>query len=112
MAKCVRPAPEADRPARRLLQVQNRLKPGAIVELVAAYQNGTSLRDLEIRFQIARTTVMAHLRRAGVPKRRPVLTGRVDRPAQLHGQGWSLARLKLGTTSMSRSGLLHQRSAR
>ena len=74
MAKCVRPAPEADRPARRLLQVQNRLKPGAIVELVAAYQNGTSLRDLEIRFQIARTTVMAHLRRAGVPKRRPVLT--------------------------------------
>lgn len=80
--------------SRRLLQVQNRLNSDAVADLVAAYQAGATLKDLSTQFQIARTTIMAHLNRAGTPRRRPILgPEQVEQAARLYDEGCSLARL-------------------
>jgi len=52
-------------------QVQHRLTPGEVDELVKARQAGTYINDLAKQFNISRMTVMAHLKRRGVPARRP-----------------------------------------
>lgn len=53
----------------RTRQVQVRLTSEQIEELVAAYGVGATVAALALRFQVHRTTVMAQLRRAGVPER-------------------------------------------
>ena len=48
------------------LQVQHRLSTVEIEKLVDIYQSGRTIEQLAEDFQIHRTTVMAHLRRAGI----------------------------------------------
>ena len=49
---------------------QNHLAPTDVEDLVAARLAGAQIQDLALRFQVDRTTVLNHLRRAGVPHRR------------------------------------------
>src|ERR1022692_1846689 len=51
-------------------QTQIRLGPADIERLTVAYAEGSSVLQLAARFNIARTTVLAHLERNGVPRRR------------------------------------------
>ena len=50
-------------------QQQRRLKQKAVDQLVERYQAGASVRELAVEFGIARTTVLEHLERRGVPRR-------------------------------------------
>ena len=50
-------------------QVQRRLKPDQIRELVEGYVAGELIDDLAERFLVHRVTVMAHVKRAGVKMR-------------------------------------------
>jgi hypothetical protein len=72
------------------LSVQHRLEPDQAAELVTAYQQGITVRELAARYLINRTTVLGHLRRQGVPKRHlePVADGDADRAVQR----WSVDR--------------------
>ncbi|MFZ2057145.1 MAG: hypothetical protein WAV54_07035 [Acidimicrobiales bacterium] len=51
-------------------QAQIRLSLADIERLIAAYAEGNSVLQLAARFNIHRTTVLAHLERNGVPRRR------------------------------------------
>jgi len=75
------------------LQVQRRLVAAEIQELVRAYEAGATIMELRDRLEISRTTVIAHLRRAGVVTRYNRLEGRRDEAKRLYEQGWSLARV-------------------
>jgi lambda repressor-like predicted transcriptional regulator len=65
-----------------------------IAQLVAEYQAGLDMAVLALPWELHRTTVAAHLRRAGV-----VLRGKAFRPSRspkqirLYSAGWSLQRL-------------------
>ena len=62
--------------------------------LVAMYQVGATIGELAARFGVHRTTVTAHLVRAGMDRRRRGLgPQQVEEAARLYGEGWSLARL-------------------
>lgn len=74
-------------------QLQRRLLPHEINDLIDAYRDGVEVRELAIRFNIHRTTVLAHVARAGVPGRRDKLNGRIDEARLLYEQGWSLKRV-------------------
>lgn len=50
-------------------QAQYRLSKSEIERLLIIYQSGRTVNDLAADFQVNRTTIMAHLRRAGVPRR-------------------------------------------
>jgi len=70
-----------------------RLGPADIERLIAAYADGNSVFRLAARFNIHRTTVLAHLGRNGVPRRRmgPKLSDAdVDEAAILYRDGLSL----------------------
>jgi hypothetical protein len=74
-------------------QTQIRLGPADIQRLIAAYADGSSVLQLAARFNIHRTTVLAHLERNGVPRRRsgPKLSDEdVDEAAVLYRDGLSL----------------------
>ncbi len=74
--------------------VQRRLTANQVVELVAEYQAGADMRELAVRWQVHRTTVAGHLRRAGVELRRQGLTEEhLDEAVRLYSEGWSLQRL-------------------
>lgn len=76
------------------LQRQRRLEPDAVAELVAGWEDGASQKELIDRYRISRSALMEHLRRAGVPKRRPFLKPeQVTEAAQFYASGWSLARI-------------------
>lgn len=62
------PPARPDRPGQR----QIRLTEDEIDDLVSAHLDGASSRELAARFGIHRTTVIAHLKRRGVPRRAPV----------------------------------------
>ena len=70
--------PHGKPPAQKLntadKQVQHRLKPFEIAELVTAYKTGESAAGLAKRFGIHRTTALSILERAGVSRRYRVLT--------------------------------------
>jgi len=51
-------------------QVQRRLGPDDIDELVAIYQAGATLREVAAQFGVNRTTASKHLERRGVRRRR------------------------------------------
>ena len=57
-----RPAPRTRSPKRR--QVQHRLGDHAVADLVRRRQQGTTIDELAVLFEIHRTTVMAHLTRS------------------------------------------------
>jgi transposase-like protein len=79
-------------PLRSELSVQRRLEPDQVAELVTAYQQGTTVKELAARYRINRTTVLGHLRRQGVPKRHPEPVADVDadRAVRLYGAGASI----------------------
>jgi transposase len=80
--------------AQRSGQRQHRLSQAEIAELIVAYHQGQSIRQLARRFKVHRTTVTALLRRQGIELRQAGLApAAIPAAASLYGQGWSLARL-------------------
>ena len=86
------------RAARRLRpgnrQVQRRLGRADVERLIAAYEEGNSVAHLVARFNVNRTTVLAHLDRNSVPRRQtgPKLSAEdVAQAAGLYRDGLSLA---------------------
>jgi DNA-binding transcriptional ArsR family regulator len=78
----------------RPIQVQHRLDPSRVAELVASYQDGATIDDLAERFGVHRTTVMAHLDRSGVKRRqRGIEAASLPGAIRLYEAGWSLARV-------------------
>jgi len=74
-------------------QVQHRLTPDEVRDVVAAYQAGHTIRDLAVQFGIHKETVREHLERAGVPRRinaRKLTDQDVKTAAELYQQGLSL----------------------
>ena len=86
-----------DRPSSRphqSRQFQRRLSAEEVAELVDAYEEGATQRELAVRFGIYRTTVAAHLDRAGITNRRGAMNPeQVAEAIDLYNQGWSLARI-------------------
>jgi transposase-like protein len=86
-----------DRPSSRphqSRQFQRRLSANEVAELVAAHDEGATQKDLAARFGIYRTTVAAHLDRAGITDRRGAMTPeQVGEAIDLYNEGWSLARI-------------------
>jgi hypothetical protein len=74
--------------------MQRRLKPEQVDQLVAEYQTGESMLYLAKRWQMHRTTVADHLRRAGVAVReRGIPADRLGEAIKLYADGWSCKRL-------------------
>lgn len=74
-------------------QPQRRLTPEQVDELVQAYRAGGTIKGLAVQFRIHHTTVMAHLDRRGVVRRRrgQVLSQeQADDAVALYQAGWSL----------------------
>lgn len=78
----------------RKLQSQHRLSAAVVTELLAAYQAGGSVSLLAKTYELHRTTVLNHLKRAGINRRpwiRKLSDGQVQRAAALYASGASLA---------------------
>jgi hypothetical protein len=89
-ALSVRPAEGPRRPRQR----QRRLGMAEVMELIKAYEQQESIKELAQRFGIHRTTVTSLLRRHGVALRRSGLApADVAEATHLYRHGWSLARL-------------------
>ncbi|TMK38103.1 MAG: hypothetical protein E6G66_18865, partial [Actinobacteria bacterium] len=74
---------------RELRHVQRRLSRPEIEALVADYEAGQRVGELARVYGIHRTTVSAHVARAG--KTRGALSkAQVDEAVRLYGKGWSL----------------------
>lgn len=74
--------------------VQRRLSAGEIEELIQRYREGASIDGLALQHDVHRTTVIHHLDRAGIARRRVVrkMTDEsVARAAARYDQGASLA---------------------
>jgi DNA-binding NarL/FixJ family response regulator len=88
---------ERDRPPARTTrsphQIHHRLTTDDVKRLIDLYNQGELIDDLATQFHISRTTVMKHVERAGAPRRRNLLTRRLEEAQQLYDQGWSLARI-------------------
>ena len=85
-------AARRDGPGNR--QAQRRLGRADVERLVAAYEEGNSVAQLVARFNVNRTTVLAHLDRNSVPRRQtgPRLSAEdVAQAAGLYRDGLSLA---------------------
>jgi transposase len=78
-----------DRPSARTVRsprrIQRKLNPDEVSDLVVLRQNGWEIDGLAKRFGIGRSTVMDHLKRAGVPGRR--WRGRTLSPKQMEEAG-------------------------
>jgi lambda repressor-like predicted transcriptional regulator len=75
--------------------VQGRLRPDEVAQLVEQYKAGATERELSARLGIHRSTVAAHLERAGVPTRRGrgLQPDEINDAARLYADGWSALRL-------------------
>jgi len=99
LARVQEPSELAKRPAPPITRIlwpagaQHRLSSVEAGELAECYRSGATILDLARRFGVSRTTVMAHLRRAGVETRYNLLEGRVDDAKSLYEQGWSLVQV-------------------
>jgi transposase len=72
-------------------QIQRRLKPDEIDQLLIAYLAGDLVADIAARFGVSRTTVLGHVGRRGLPRRRDGWTNQQLRAAaDLYAQGASL----------------------
>ena len=75
-------------------QHQRRLSAEEVETLVAAYESGTSIKDLTTAYGLHRKTVVRHLDRALVIRRAtPLAQINVEKLAQLYAQGWSLKQI-------------------
>ena len=103
------PAVHPTDPLVAALPVQRRLGPEEVAELVVAYRRGVPVDELATSFGVNRTTVLAHVRCHGVPKRdRRALQGDVvDRAAQLYAGGqsadWVAAQLGVAASTVRRA---------
>jgi hypothetical protein len=78
--------------SRTIKQVQRRLRPDEVGELITNYQAGIPINDLAARFGIHRHTVLEQVKRLGLRRRYPSLgPDEVERAAQLYRSGQSLA---------------------
>ena len=78
----------------RSRQVQRRLIAEQAERLVREYEGGDDMTVLAARWGLHRTTVAAHLRRAGVTLRRQgVSAERLSEAVRLYAAGWSCQRL-------------------
>ncbi len=76
-------------------RVVRRLTTEQVAELVESYRAGDSVPIVAKRFGIDRSTVLAHLDRAGVPRRptvRAMTDAQVQEAARLYAEGLSLLR--------------------
>ena len=79
-------------PRRAPKQVQRRLLPAEIVELVAHYQTGPKVNDLAARYGINRSTVIADINRTRVRRHCPALASEeIAEAAEIYRSGRSLA---------------------
>ena len=87
--------PHLPQPPRRApKQVQHRLSSVEVAQLAEAYARGASPSELSARFQVHRTTVVAHLERQGMPTRiRGLDPAQIEEAIRLYGEGWSLTQL-------------------
>ena len=88
-------------------QIQKRLDAGHVADLVTSYQAGTTVDDLAATYQINRTTVLAHLKRQGVKRRRSRLQRvDIDKAVHLYAAGHSVdsvaRELRVGSTTVRR----------
>lgn len=75
-------------------QVQTRLTPERVAQLVADYEAGTDMNALARTYSIHRQSVRAHLAKADVEVRRDGLTEpQIDEAVRLYLAGSSLAKL-------------------
>jgi hypothetical protein len=73
-------------------QIQRRLRPVEIEEVLVAYQSGTTVYELAERFRVHRVTVSHLLERHGVPTRYRLVEGdRLQSAVDAYQQGQSLA---------------------
>jgi len=78
----------------RKRQIQRRLTPEQVEQLLTKYRAGASMQQLVRKWRLHRTTVASHLRLAGVPLRRQgIPPDRLLEAVRLYGEGWSCQRL-------------------
>lgn len=76
----------------RSRQRQRRLRQSEVEEVVAAYQAGTTLKELAASHHVHRLTISAVLERSGIERRYRKLTNDdLDRVRNLYEQGTSMA---------------------
>jgi uncharacterized protein (DUF433 family) len=83
-------------PARPGRQVQHRLQPAEIADLLDAYQQGSGATELAERYAINRATVLEHIRRAAIEQRSErfkLSEEQVTEAIELYAKGWSTIRL-------------------
>ena len=82
-------------------QIQRRLRPAEIEELLVAYQSGGTLYELADRFRVQRATVCHVLERHGVPTRYRLVEGvklQAAIDAYQHGQSLATIGHELGVS--------------
>jgi transposase len=74
-------------------QAQRHLKPDDIEDLLAAYRAGDLVRDIAARFGVSRTTVIGHVTRGGLQRRRDGAwtPSELAEAARMYAEGRSLA---------------------
>jgi hypothetical protein len=61
--------------------------------MIGLYVAGESILDLAQKFQIHRSTVLARVKRKGVPRRTGVVARQLPEAQRLYENDWSLARV-------------------
>jgi DNA invertase Pin-like site-specific DNA recombinase len=77
-------------------------------ELAGAFLAGVEVKQLAKMYGIDRSTVLTHLRRFGVRRRRTKLNGSdIDRVVELYAKGWTIAaiasEIRVGATTVRRA---------
>jgi DNA invertase Pin-like site-specific DNA recombinase len=91
-----------------LHQAQKRLDPEQIARLIADYEAGEPVNGLAVTYGLNRSTVLNHLKRQGVPRRRSRLTiSDVEKIVGLYAYGESAEaialELRIGATTVRRA---------
>jgi AraC-like DNA-binding protein len=87
-------AASSEQEGRHSNPVQRRLSAADISELCGLYGEGASIDGLARRYEVNRTTIITHLDRAGIARRRvarKMTDDSVSRAASRYGEGLSLA---------------------
>jgi transposase len=105
-------SPAVDRTPSTEKQIQRRLRPPAIAELVAGYEAGATVYELSSMFQIHRHTVAALLKRQQVRLRKsPLSDEEAENAIRLYRSGVSLANVAdeigRGTNTIRRALIAH-----
>ena len=88
--------PSSEEKGRLSNPVQRRLSAVEIGALTELYQGGLSIREIAFRCDVHRTTVIHHLNKQGVSRRRAIrklCDDQVNKAAELYASGLSLAKV-------------------